>query len=229
MLGTEAVTALTDEQVSAYLRSNPDFLRRHPELASVLAPPQRDPGSSRVADLQHYMNERLRRDLDEMRGCAEHLVTTQRINMSLQTRTHQAILAVLTSHSLAELLQVLSDLAELLEVDVITLCFEASDEDSPALNVDGVMRLAVGSIETTLSGHDVYLSGSTEGAESLFGAAASTVRSYALARLRPGEKCPIGVLALGSGDENCFHPGQGTELLMFLTKVMEYAVHRWVP
>lgn len=226
MAGAETA-ALSDAQVSAFLRGNPDFLQRHPELALCLAPPARE-GSDRVSDLQQFMNERLRRELEELRGCAEHLIGTQRTNMSLQTRTHEAVLAVLASQSMAELVQVLADLAELFEVDVISLCLETADEVIPDLATPGVMRLPRGCCAELLGEREVLLHGSASGDAAVFGSAALLVRSYALSRLQPGERRPAGLLALGSRDEHCFHTGQGTELLSFFTRVVEYAVQRWI-
>lgn len=230
MAGVDAaVTAtLSDDQVSAFLRGNPDFLQRHPELALCLASPARDAGGDRVSDLQQFMNERLRRELDELRGCTEHLIGTQRSNMSLQTRTHQAVLAVLACRSMDELVQVLGDVAQLFEVDVVTLCLETADEVIPDLATAGVMRLPRGSCAEVLGERDVLLHGSASGDAAVFGSAAPLVRSYALARLQPGERRPGGLLALGSRDEHCFHAGQGTELLSFFTRVVEYAVQRWI-
>lgn len=224
----EAAAPLSDDQVTAYLRVHPDFLQRHPDLLMRLAAPARGASGDRIADLQQVMNERLRRELDELRGCAEHLITTQRSNMSLQTRTHQAVLAVLASRSMDELVQVLTDVAQLFEVDVITLCLETADEVIPDLAVNGVMRLPRGSCAELLGDRDVLLRGSASGDAALFGAAAPLVRSYALARLLSGERRPGGLLALGSRDEHCYQAGQGTELLNFFTRVVEYAVHRWI-
>lgn len=230
MVGTDPVAAapLSDDLVAAHLRANPDFLLRYPDLAACLAAPAREAGGGRVADLQQYMIERLRRELDEVRGCAEHLIGTQRTNMSLQTRTHDAVLGVLASQSMDELVQVLTDVAELLEVDVITLCLETADEVVPDLAADGLMRLPRGSCTELFGDRDVVLRGSASGDEAVFGAAAPLVRSYALARLHPGDRRPAGLLALGSRHDRTFRNGQGTELLTFFSRVVEYAVHRWV-
>lgn len=223
-----AVAPLSDEQVSAYLRANPDFLQRHPDLALHLAAPPRD-GDDRVADLQHYMNARLRREVDELRGCAEHLIDTQRTNLSLQNRVHTAVLAVLATGSMGELVQVLGDLVELFEVDVITLCLETAESVVPDLATAGVMRVARGSCAETFGDRDIVLRPAASGDPAVFGAMAPLVRSYALARMIPGATRPEGFVALGSRNDQCFHPGQGTELLGFFTRVVEYAVQRWVP
>jgi uncharacterized protein YigA (DUF484 family) len=51
------------------------------------------------------------------------------------------------------------------------------------------------------------------------------VRSAALARLHPARDVPVGLLALGSrGDD--FYSGQGTELVGFLARVLEFCIRR---
>lgn len=225
-----AQTALpSEDQVAAYLRTHPDFLLRHPDVAVRLSAPAREQGDGNVADLQQFMIERLRGKLDEMRGCAEHLITTTRSNMSTQARTHEAILAILATRNMGELVQVLTDTAEPLEVDVVVLCFETAAEVIPALTTAGVQRLAGGDVDVLLGeGQGVALRAATPGSTAVFGSGAGLVHSQALVRL-PGEgRCPPGLLALGAREPDAFHPGQGTELLLFLAQVVRYAVLRWV-
>jgi uncharacterized protein YigA (DUF484 family) len=223
-----AVAPLSDEQVSAYLRANPDFLQRQPDLALHLAAPPREGGDG-VADLQHFMNARLRREVEELRHCSEYLIETQRANMSLQTRIHRAALATLATASMEELVQVLGDMVDLFEVDVITLCLETADEVLPELAAAGVMRIARGSCAEVFGDRDVLLRAAASGDAAVFGAAAPLVRSYAFARLIPGARRPQGFLALGSRNDQFFHSGQSTELLGFFTRVVEYAIQRWIP
>lgn len=228
----DAVTATaqpTEEQVAAYLRAHPDFLVRHPEVAVRLAAPKRQHGEG-VADLQQFMIDRLRQELDQMRGCAEHLISTTRSNMSTQARTHAAALSVLGAKGMAELTQILTDLAPQLEVEVVALAFETAGEVIPELAAPGLHRMPQGHLFDALEaeGREVVLRAATPGDAAVFGDAAGLVRSSALVRIPPGERRPPGVLALGSRHDRTFHPGQGTELLVFLARVIHYAVSRWV-
>ncbi len=59
----------SEEQVAAYLKTNPDFLSRHPELIARMAPPTRFDGGP-VVDLQQYMIARLHEEMAQLRGCA---------------------------------------------------------------------------------------------------------------------------------------------------------------
>ena len=66
------------------------------------------------------------------------------------------------------------------------------------------------------------------GERAVFGGATGLVRSSALLRLRFGSRAPVGILALGSRRDEMFHPGQGTELLCFLGRVLELCVRAWL-
>lgn len=223
-----AQTALpNEEQVARYLRAHPDFLLRHPGVAVRLAVPARDHGPG-VADLQHYMIDRLRNELDQMRGCAEHLITTTRSNMSTQARTHEAALALLGADGMAGITQVLGDVAGLLEVEVAALAFEAAGAVVPPLAAAGLQRLPQGAVGVLFDERGVVLRASAPGEPEIFGDGAGLVRSSALVRLAPGGRCPPGLLALGAREERFFHPGQASDLLGFLGRVAEIAVRRWV-
>jgi len=62
----------------------------------------------------------------------------------------------------------------------------------------------------------------------VFGPGANLVRSQALIRLAPSKGSPPGLLALGSRDEKKFHPGQGSELLQFLCRLLERLIRTWL-
>jgi hypothetical protein len=53
-------------------------------------------------------------------------------------------------------------------------------------------------------------------------------RSAAITRLRPGLSTPTGLLALGSRGQGTFSPGQGTELLTFMSRIVERCAHNWL-
>jgi uncharacterized protein YigA (DUF484 family) len=220
-----------ERQVESYLRSHPDFLLRHPQLAAVLAPPSRWEEADGVLDLQVYQIERLREELDRVRGTAETLIHTSRSNMSIQTRTHRAVLAILGADSLAALAEAVGDdLPALLDVDIATLCFERPDQPLPGLVARGVVSLEPGLVGRMMGGadRDCALCEEMPGDPALFGDGAGLVMSSAVVRLAPGAPCPPGALALGSRHGRTFHAGQATELITFLARVLERCVRRFL-
>ncbi|MBR9972377.1 DUF484 family protein [Magnetospirillum sulfuroxidans] len=223
--------ALTDKQVAGYLRLHPDFLLRHTELVTTLSPPSRWPGSDGIVDMQAFMIERLKEEIDRIKGAAETLIHTSRSNMSTQNRTHEAVLALLSSADMASLSQVVADdLAAILDVDVAALAFEECETALPSLTAPGILRLAAGSVDRIMGGpdHDCALNEQMPGDPAVFGDGAGLVSSSALVRLSAGGQCPPGLLALGSRHGRTFHSGQGTELITFLARVADTCVHRFV-
>jgi uncharacterized protein YigA (DUF484 family) len=220
-----------ERQVEAFLRSHPDFLVRHPDLLLALSPPSRWDGDDGILDMQVFMIERLRDELDRVRGAAESLIHTSRSNMSIQTRTHKAVLAILSAESLAGLAEaVADDLPTLLDVDVATLCFERPETPLPALIAPGVLTLEPGLVAKMMGGpdRDCALTEEMPGDPALFGDGAGLVMSSAVVRLGPGDPCPAGVMALGSRHGRTFHAGQATELITFLGRVLDRCVRRFV-
>lgn len=217
---------VTEADVLTYLRANPSFLTGHLDLVSHMTPPSRFSGGP-VSDLQYYMIERLNEELEQMRGCAEHLIATSRSNMSTQNRTHEAALAALAADGLPGLTRtVADDFATLLDVDVVTLGFESGDGITPML--PGVTALPPGLVEKLLGEADVMLRSAAQADPLVFGAGSGLVKSFALVRIAP-RNGPLGLLAMGSRAERAFHASQGTDLLAFLGNVVEDCVRRWWP
>jgi uncharacterized protein YigA (DUF484 family) len=223
----EAADEPAGREVADYLRRHPDFLERHPDLLEVLMPPSRWSGDG-VVDMQRFMLERLRQEIDNLRTCATELIATSRVNMGTQNRTHAAALALLGADDFPALVRiVVEDLPLLLGVDAVGLAFEPPARLIKALIHSDIRRLDDGMVDDLL-GHsrDSMLVKTVEDDGTLFGPAASLVRSAAIARLRPGRAMPPGLLLLGSREDGTFHPGQASDLVEFLGRVVERCVHQ---
>lgn len=219
---------ITAAQVVEYLKRHPTFLQRHPELLDNQMAPARSHGDG-VVDLQQFMVERLRRDLTRLRGLQDELVANSRDNLSTQDRIHRAILALLDAESFEHLIEIVTtDLAVLLDVDVAALCVEAA-AGSPPRSVEGVQVLPNGCVDKLLGpGQETLLRDDTDGDETIFGPAAGLVRSDALIRLTVGRTAPPALLVFGTRHPGYFNPGQGTELLSFLARVIEHCLRLWL-
>ena len=97
--GSHAAEGLGEDRVGAYLLEHPDFLVRHPHVLKAMTVPSRASGDG-VVDMQHFMLERLREEIGDLRDCAQDVIETSRYNMSVQTRTHAAVLALLAARTL---------------------------------------------------------------------------------------------------------------------------------
>lgn len=219
---------LNDDQVSDYLAEHPDFLVRNPDVLKSMTAPSRwsDDG---VADMQQFMLDQLRGEIDNLRDCAQDVIETSRTNMSVQTRTHTAVLALLSATSFDQLVRVIvDDLPLLLDIDVTIIGFEPANAPDVRFDASNVKDFRPGDVERILGpDQDVALIRDFLDEGGLFGEAAGLVHSAALARLRAGHRTPSGLLALGSRGST-FYPGQGTELIGFLARVLERCCDRWL-
>ena len=215
--------------VVAYLRRHPDFLAHHPEALRLLRAPPRELGQD-IDDFQHFMIERLRRDI--ARVTLEHrtLIAASRGNLATQGRVHKAVLAVLAASSFEQLFQtVTTDLAVLLDVDVVTIGVESTNVPSARLSLQGIRLLKAGAVDALLGPErGLLLREDAPGEAVLFGSAAGLVRSQALLRLSFGRSAPAGLLCIGSRKPGRFHPGLGTELLTFLARAVGITIAQWL-
>ncbi|GAB4360370.1 MAG: DUF484 family protein [Kiloniellaceae bacterium] len=217
------------DQVEAYLRRHPEFLAERPELLDVLTPPARPRGDG-VVDLQQVMVERLRHKLNDVTQLRDDLVATGRSNLAIQARVHEAILALLRARSFEEFVETITtDLAVILDLDVVTIGVEQAADGAAWKPVAGVYCLKAGTIDALLGrAGSMLLREDVAGDPAIFDAAAGLVRSDALIRLGIGKNAPPALLALGSRQTGAFHAGQGTELLSFLSQVLEETFRAWL-
>ena len=219
--------------IAEWLRAHPDFFRRHPDLMVGLTPPAREfarpqEGGGEIVDLQHVMLTRLQAEIGRRETACNDLIDAGRSNLQSQARIHDAALALLGARSLDHLIErVATDLPVILDIDASSLCLE--NGEVARATADGIRVLPKGAIDTLLGAdRPVLLRANVSGDIRLFGESAGLVRSDALLRLKVREGMPHALLALGSRDPGRFNAKQGTELLGFLARVMEYMIRAWL-
>lgn len=217
------------DEVETYLRDHRDFLIDHPDLVNLLVPPEAKRGEG-VVDLQRYMLERVRGDFSKLQLQQNEILATSRGNLTTQNRIHTSVLAMLGATTLEHLIEIIStDIAVHLEVDAVALGFEALDRLPAGGNRSMLRILPRGTIDRLVgTTKDLALIADHQPEGVLFGSAATLVRSQALLRLQLRRDAPAGILGFGSRTPGKFHPGQGTELLTFLGKVVELTFRGWL-
>lgn len=224
-----APNAPAEAEVRTYLKAHPDFLLRNPELLSVLTPPTLQRGDH-VVDMQSFMLQRQRVELENLKEQHGELIGTSRANLASQSRVHGAALAVFGARSFEQLIQIVTtDLAVMLDADVATIGVESAEPMKPKLRNQGIQILKPGTIEELFGPErEVVLFDEIEGDPMLFGGGAGLVRSAALLRLKVSSKSPAGLLAIGTRAPGKFHVAQGTELLHFLGRAVAIAIAQWL-
>lgn len=219
---------MKEEDVINWLRAHPRFLQDNPDICDVLLPPTEKQGKG-VADFQAYMIKRLKDDRDEVIESARELVENSRHNMNNQSRIQRAVLMLLEAHHFDDFVRTITlDFAALLDVDIVTLAVETEGDHIPHVDLVGVRLLPAGTVDLLLGAGDVTLESATRGLDQLYGGGANLVKSQALLRLHIGGDTPPALLAFGSRDANMFYPGQGTEMVMFLSRVVERCFRLWL-
>src|SRR5215469_5588571 len=137
---------LSAGDIAAYLKQHPDFLTEHPDLLGVLTPPKLDRGE-RVIDMQHFMVQHQRNEIARLKAQNKSLVATTRANLMGQARVHSAVLAIIGAQSFEQLIQiVITDLAALLDADVVTIAVERQGGTRARMPHHGIEILDPGTV-----------------------------------------------------------------------------------
>ncbi len=100
---------------------------------------------------------------------------------------------------------------------------------APRASRAGVRFLEPGNVDFILGQDNEVLLRPAVGAEpQIYGSAAPLVKSDALLRLSISKAAPVGLVALGSREVGQFKPNHGTELLVFLARVIESTARAWL-
>ncbi|MBV6631631.1 MAG: DUF484 family protein [Alphaproteobacteria bacterium] len=219
---------LSDAQVRAYLRANPDFFQANDDLLSALNLPARPTGEG-IADFQKFLVDRLRKEGEELKAEQGDLIANARANMNTQNRVHSAILFLLDARNFEQFITTITtDLAVLLDVDTVVLAVESTDLTLPGVNQPGIRVVPNGTVDLWLGAKTVRLDSGVSGDPTLLGPASDLVQSQAMIRLDVDPRMPVGMLILGSRTPEMFDPGQGTELAQFLGRVVERQLRHWL-
>ena len=219
---------INEDQVIQWLKRHPRFLSENPEMLDVLLPPTENSGRG-IADFQAFMIKRLKDDKNDVIQSARELVENSRHNMHNQQRINRAILLLLEATNFEDFVRTITlDFAALLDVDIVSMIVETESDVIPHVDIAGVRLVTPGTVALLLSDHGVALEGATRGLDQLYGGGATLVKSQALLRLDIGPGTPPALLAFGSRDPNLFYPGQGTDMISFLGRVVERCFRTWL-
>ncbi|MGE0251202.1 MAG: DUF484 family protein [Dongiaceae bacterium] len=228
----EGKTSLKPEDVLRFLRSNPNFLIKHPEALALLSPPslhEEKGGKNSIVDLHAFMLKRLQSQVSKLKETQNELLTATRDNMGLQQRIHQAVLVMLSARSFEEFVEIVTqELNVHLQVDAIALCIEAPDFEQETGPLFGIQVIEPGLSDEILGARDVVFRPEIVGDPALFGGMAPLIQSDAIVRLQISPMTPPGLLVLGSRQVNAFHGALSAELLLFFAEAIERQITTWL-
>jgi uncharacterized protein YigA (DUF484 family) len=230
---------LSEEEVREFLLANPDFLKNNTDLFAIASAPERELGDG-IIDFQNYLVKNLQTDSKALKNKYDVLVDFCRDNIAVQSQVHKAVLGLIRSRSLEQLLETITiDLVSLFDVDVVRLAMEsdkAGEYESfySENNYSGIVFIEPGIVDYALGAKkNVLLIADIEkrapiGFDQIFADCYSMIQSCALLRLELEQVQRNIILAFGVRYPDRFHPGQGIELLNFLAQIVAHQLDRYL-
>lgn len=219
---------LTADNVIEWLKNNPDFFKKNPEVLDHLTPPALVSGKG-LADFQAFMIKRLKDDKNEVISSAREIVETTRANMNNQARVHKAVLLMLEAKNFEDFVHTITiDLASLLDVDIVSLVLEAEGDVIPHINIPGVRIVTPGTIDLLMKEQRIQIEPDIMGLDDIYGGGAGLVKSQIIVKLVIDSDVPPALLAFGSRNPEAFQVGQATDQINFLCSVIERCFSKWL-
>ena len=141
---------------------------------------------------------------------------------------HAAVLAAIEAEGLDHLIHVVTqEWPQILGLDAVAMALWVGDTGMRA-DASGLQFVDAKLIARTARGFDGVLLRGVERGHPLFGPACDLIRAEALIRLDSAPPLPSGLLALGQRGSQCFETPHGSELLLFLGRVLSRCMGRWL-
>ncbi|CAM3609181.1 DUF484 family protein [Parendozoicomonas haliclonae] len=226
--GLEIPVLLSEEQVAEFLSANPEFFRDRDELLSKLTiPHQRGDAISLVERQVSVLRERNA----DLRERLNNLLSIARDNDRLFERVRRLVLSVMEAQTLDSLIDAVDDsLSHDFRIEYVNQ-FLVSDIFPGVSRVDCYPKQEICSnvgISDLLDGNRVVCGKLREKElKFLFPNHWKLVKSSAVVPLHCQR--PLGVLVVGSRDEEDFRVGTGTVYLSFIGEVLSRALADFIP
>ena len=222
---TEDKSALSANDVVAYVTAHPDCLAHHPDLiaqcldAAKSAIVDQAPDQANIFDLNPALAARARDEARRAGLAHKSLLHVAAENMVSWQRLHHATLGLLASTDLAGLCHVISaEFPIIFDVKASALIIESETSLSGMVGAGLDVRPAA-QIAAVLKDHTLYLGTPGDAGTALMGQAAP---SMALIRLPDRLLAPISncVLLLAGKHITSFQPELGSDLLVLLAEMV---------
>jgi uncharacterized protein YigA (DUF484 family) len=210
--------------IAEYLRQHPRFLENFPDVATELVMPrERGPAASLAA----YQLEALRARNHELNERLAELIAIAGDNEQLMVRVHTLTVGLLRDNNLADVLKsFVAALNEDFHTDLVRVLLFRGEAELPRAGwltcVPAGAKALPAFADFLARGEPACGRLAQEKLDRLFGTDVDKVQSTAL--LKIGD---AGMLAIGSGDPNRFHPGIGTLFLKLIAQALDAAIARF--
>ncbi|MCA8882876.1 MAG: DUF484 family protein [Rhodobacteraceae bacterium] len=227
-----------DEALRERIISDPDVVLDDPRVIEALLRAEDAARGGNVVDMRGLAIARLENRLDRLEQTHQSVLTAAYDNVATTSQVHRALLTMIGPLDFDEFLATLdTHVADTLRLRAVRLAMESDDPspDSDLNPVSGTLSLLpAGFLEGFVTQgrrtrhQPVILREVATGNVSVYGTAASDIRSEAVVRLNLGPTRAPGLLVLGASDPDHFTPGQATDLLELFARVCERLVRGWL-
>jgi uncharacterized protein YigA (DUF484 family) len=158
----------------------------------------------------------------------QDLIAFARGHSGAVTSIHAAVLAAIETDGLDHLLHVVTqEWPQILGLDAVAVALFAGDMGVRA-DASGLQFVDPRLVERSVKDFDGVLLRGVDRGHPLFGPACELIRAEALIRLTSEPPLPSGLLALGQRNAQSFETRHGSELLIFLGRVLTRCMGRWL-
>ena len=208
-----------------YLRDHPDFFERHLDLLADMVLPHESGSAISLIERQVGI---LREQKDEHKHKLHQLIDIAKTNESLSTRFNSIVLALLDTHSIEEVIDLIQNrLKDDFDTDYVTIRLfnlEKHPDLTHRKDITDWSEPVMGAFEKVMAVRKPVCGRLGHGhLESLFDEEQGRIRSAALIPLIANDDADspsLGLLAIGSLDRDRFHSDMGTLFLSQLGKIL---------
>ncbi len=236
----QPVIMLDADTIAEYLHQNPEFFEENPDVLAELNISHQVSGAISLVERQLGI---LRKQNKTFKIQLDNLIQIARDNDKLNERMHKLTLNLMDANNLNDIYIALDDsLRGDFEADAVTIkLFVDPDQTNIDPNSDLIQTIFVpledpglDSFKNILSNENPVCGPLQQGQLSyMFGDQANNIKSTALIPLG-GDQCTrtgcdyLGILAIGSDNENRFHANIGTLFLSSLGDILSRSIHPYV-
>ena len=182
----------------------------------------------KVINFEDRAVAKLRAQVAAAEEANQDLIAFARGHSGAVASIHEAVLAAVEAEGFDHLIHIVTqEWPQILGLDAVAVALFVGDKGMRA-DASGLQFVDPRMIERSIEQFDgVVLRGCGRG-HPLFGPACDLIRAEALVRLESVPPLPRGLLALGQRGEQGFETRHGSELLVFLGRVLTRCMSRWL-
>jgi uncharacterized protein YigA (DUF484 family) len=181
-----------------------------------------------VISFENHALANLRARVAAAEEANQDLIAFARGHSGAVASIHEAVIAAIEAEGFDHLIHIVTqEWPQILGLDAVAVALHVGDTGVRA-DASGLQFVDAKLIARAIKGFDGVLLRGVGRGHPLFGPACELIRAEALIRLTSEPPLPSGLLALGQRGPQSFDTRHGSELLIFLGRVLTRCMGRWL-